>query len=41
MKNQSNANTTWGNTTDLSSFGMVTNDFVYVTTSGSEVAFES
>jgi len=41
LENQSNANTTWGNTTDLSSFGIVTNAFVYVTTSSSAMAFES
>lgn len=35
LENQTNANTTWGNTQDLSSLGTVTNDFVYITTSGS------
>lgn len=35
LENQTNANTTWGNTQDLSALGTVTNDFVYVTTTGS------
>jgi hypothetical protein len=35
LENQTNANTTWGATQDLSSFGTVTNDFVYITTTGS------
>lgn len=38
LQNQTNANTTWGATQDLSSFGTVTDDFVYVTTSGSSTA---
>lgn len=38
LENQPNANTTWGSTQDLSSFGTVTNSFVYVTTSGSLAA---
>ncbi len=38
LQNQTNAGTTWGNTLDLSSFGTVTNDFVYITTSGSTTA---
>ncbi len=41
LENQTNANTDWGSTTDLSSFGIVTDGFVYVTTSTSDVAFES
>ncbi|HLV39447.1 T9SS type A sorting domain-containing protein [Xanthomarina sp.] len=35
LENQTNANTTWGNSQDLSTLGTVTNGFVYVTTSGS------
>lgn len=35
LENQTNANTTWGATQDLSSLGTVTDDFVYITTSGS------
>jgi len=35
IENQTNSNTTWGNTTDLSSFGTVTDDFIYVYYDGS------
>jgi len=35
LENQTNANTTWGNTQDLSALGTVTDDFVYITTAGS------
>lgn len=38
LENQTNANTTWGSTQDLSTLGTVTNDFVYITTSGSAAA---
>ena len=41
LENQTNANTTWGSTQDLSSFGTVTNDFVYITTSGSATTLAS
>ncbi len=30
LENQTNANTTWGNTFDLSALGIVSNDFVYL-----------
>lgn len=35
LENQTNTSTTWGATQDLSSFGTVTDAFVYVTTTGS------
>ena len=35
VENQINENTTWGNTLNLSAFGTVTDDFVYITTTGS------
>jgi hypothetical protein len=35
LENQTNANVTWGNAQDLSSFGEVTNDFVYISISSS------
>src|SRR5690606_2699309 len=38
LQNQTDAGTTWGATQDVSSFGTVTNDFVYITTSGSTAA---
>lgn len=38
LENQTNSNTTWGATQDLSSLGTVTDAFVYVTTSGSATA---
>lgn len=41
LENQTNANTTWGSKQDLSSFGTVTDGFVYVTTSGSAAALVS
>ncbi|GGH35972.1 hypothetical protein IA57_06935 [Mangrovimonas yunxiaonensis] len=41
LENQTNANTTWGNTEDLSSLGTVVDDFVYITTSGSADAIIS
>ncbi|WP_417858060.1 DUF5689 domain-containing protein [Xanthomarina gelatinilytica] len=41
LENQTNANTTWGNSQDLSSLGTVVDDFVYVTTSGSADAIIS
>jgi len=41
LESQTNSNTSWGNTQDLSSFGIVTNAFVYVTTSGSTSAITS
>jgi len=41
LENQTNANTTWGNTQDLSALGIVTNNFVYITTGGSETALGS
>jgi len=41
LENQTNASTSWGSTQDLSSFGIVTNAFVYVTTSGSTSAITS
>ncbi|WP_426432276.1 T9SS type A sorting domain-containing protein [Winogradskyella sp. HB-48] len=41
LENQTNANTTWGNTQDLSALGIVTNSFVYITTTGSETALGS
>lgn len=34
LENQSNDGTTWGNTTDLSSLGTVTDDFVYIYNEG-------
>ena len=41
LENQTNANTTWLNKQDLSSFGTVTNAFVYVSTTGSAAALTS
>ncbi|MEJ6792793.1 MAG: T9SS type A sorting domain-containing protein [Lacinutrix sp.] len=41
LQNQTNSNTAWGSTQDLSIFGTVTNAFVYVTTSGSTAAIAS
>ncbi|MCB0399008.1 MAG: hypothetical protein KDD26_05170, partial [Winogradskyella sp.] len=41
LENQTNASTTWGNTQDLSALGIVTNSFVYITTTGSETALGS
>ncbi|WP_299890391.1 T9SS type A sorting domain-containing protein [uncultured Lacinutrix sp.] len=41
LENQTNANTTWGATQDLSALGTVTNAFVYVTTTGSATAIAS
>ncbi|MDX1773269.1 T9SS type A sorting domain-containing protein [Oceanihabitans sediminis] len=41
LQNQTNANTTWGNSQDLSGLGIVTDDFVYITTSGSADALAS
>src|SRR5690606_10110929 len=41
LENQTNANVTWGNTQDLSSLGVVVDDFVYITTSGSVDAIAS
>lgn len=38
LENQINANIVWGNTQDLSALGTVTNDFVYIITSGSTTA---
>lgn len=35
IENQTNSNTTWGNSLDLSPLGTVTNDFVYIYTEGS------
>jgi hypothetical protein len=35
LQNQTNANTTWGNTFDLSALGTVTDDFVYIYSNGS------
>jgi len=35
LENQTNANTSWGATQDLSTFGTVTDSFVYVVTSNS------
>ncbi|MHA7057035.1 lamin tail domain-containing protein [Aquimarina sp. M1] len=41
IENQTNANTTWGNTQNLAGFGVVTDDFVYVTTTGSAASISS
>ncbi|MBQ4804349.1 lamin tail domain-containing protein [Aquimarina sp. MMG015] len=35
LENQTNNSTTWGNTQDLSTLGIVTDGFVYISTSGS------
>ncbi|MDB4167968.1 T9SS type A sorting domain-containing protein, partial [Polaribacter sp.] len=41
VENQTNANTSWGNTQSLADLGTVTDDFVYITTSGSSDAMAS
>jgi hypothetical protein len=41
LENQTNSNSTWANTQDLSSFGTVTDGFVYVSTSGSSAGLAS
>lgn len=40
IENQTNANTTWGATSDLSALGTVTDDFVYIHSGGSAFADE-
>ncbi|QYJ69310.1 T9SS type A sorting domain-containing protein [Flavobacterium litorale] len=41
LENQANANTTWGNTLSLSTFGTVTDDFIYVVNADTNDAFSS
>ncbi|WP_299254105.1 lamin tail domain-containing protein [uncultured Aquimarina sp.] len=41
LENQINAGTTFGNTQDLSGFGIVTDGFVYVTTAGSAASIST
>jgi hypothetical protein len=41
LENQTNSNSTWGNTQDLSSLGTVTDAFVYISTSGSSAGLTS
>ena len=41
IENQTNSNTSWGSTQSLAALGTVTNDFVYVTTTGSAAAIAS
>ncbi|MEP5255743.1 MAG: T9SS type A sorting domain-containing protein [Winogradskyella arenosi] len=41
LENQTNANTVWSNTQALTDLGTVTDDFVYITTSGSSDAIAS
>jgi len=41
LENQTNSNSTWGNTQDLSTLGTVTDGFVYISTSGSSAALDS
>jgi hypothetical protein len=38
LENQTNSNTSWGSTQDLSTLGTVTDGFVYISTSGSSTA---
>lgn len=40
IENQTNANTTWGATSDLSALGTVTDDFVYIHSGGTAFAAE-
>ena len=41
IQNQTNANTTWGNTQNLTAFNTVTDAFVYISTSGSATSLAS
>jgi len=41
LENQSNANTTWGNTLNLASFGTVTDDFIYIVSADDNSAFST
>ncbi|AXG73456.1 T9SS C-terminal target domain-containing protein [Flavobacterium arcticum] len=41
LENQSNANTTWGNTLNLASFGTVTDDFIYIVSADTNTSFSS
>ncbi|OIQ21696.1 MAG: hypothetical protein BM557_02545 [Flavobacterium sp. MedPE-SWcel] len=41
LENQTNANTSWGNTLSLSSFGTVTDDYIYIVSSDANNSFSS